>query len=143
LPGLVPLPPNEVDALKGIASLLLRPSLSHSHLHYCTLHLSQRQYCLDIPECFGFANASPVSTPLDPGVHLDASISPSTPEQVEYMKTVPYINAVGALMYLAIVTRGDIAYTMGVLCRFMANPGVNHWKAVKHLFCYLAGTTDD
>jgi hypothetical protein len=109
----------------------------------CTLHLSQRQYCLDILERFGFTNASPVSTPLDPGVHLDASMSPSTPEEVEFMKTVPYINAVGALMYLAIVTRGDIAYTVGVLCRFMANPGVNHWKAVKHLFCYLAGTTDD
>jgi hypothetical protein len=108
-----------------------------------TLHLSQRQYCLDILQRFGFANASPVSTPLDPGVHLDASMSPSTPEEVEYMKTVPYINAVGALMYLAIVTRADIAYTVGVLCRFMANPGVNHWKAVKHLFRYLAGTTDD
>jgi hypothetical protein len=25
----------------------------------------------------------------------------------------------------------------------MANPGVNHWKAIKHLFRYLAGTTDD
>jgi hypothetical protein len=25
----------------------------------------------------------------------------------------------------------------------MANPGVNHWKAVKHLFHYLAGTTED
>jgi hypothetical protein len=70
-------------------------------------------------------------------------MSPSTPEEVEYMKTVPYINAVGALMYLAIVTRADIAYTVGVLCRFMANPGVNHWKAVKDLFRYLAGTTDD
>jgi hypothetical protein len=67
----------------------------------------------------------------------------STPEEVEYMKTVPYINAEGALMYLAIVTRGDIAYTVGVPCCFMANPGVNHWKAVKHLFCYLAGSTDD
>jgi hypothetical protein len=38
LPCLVPLPPNEVDALKGIASLLLRPSLSHSHLHPCLHH---------------------------------------------------------------------------------------------------------
>jgi hypothetical protein len=63
-----------------------------------TLHLSQRQYCPDILERFGFASASPVSTPLDPGVHLGASMSPSTPEEVKYMKTVPYINAVGALM---------------------------------------------
>ena len=58
------------------------------------------------------------------------------------MATVPYINAVGALMYLAISTRPDIAYAVGVLCRFSANPGPAHWKAVKHLFRYLKGTVD-
>jgi hypothetical protein len=58
------------------------------------------------------------------------------------MRTVPYVSAVGALMYLAIVTRPDIAYAVGVLCRFMARPGPEHWKAVKHLFRYLRGTCD-
>jgi hypothetical protein len=43
-------------------------------------------------------------------------------------------------MYLAIVTRPDIAYAVGVLCRFMARPGPENWKAVKHLFRYLRGT---
>jgi hypothetical protein len=56
------------------------------------------------------------------------------------MRTVPYVSAVGALMYLAIALRPDIAFAVGVLCRFMANPGPEHWKAVKHLFCYLHGT---
>jgi hypothetical protein len=55
---------------------------------------------------------------------------------------VDYVGAVGALMYLAIITRPDIAYAVGVLCRFMANPGPEHWKAAKHLLRYVAGTID-
>jgi hypothetical protein len=56
------------------------------------------------------------------------------------MCTVPYVSTVGTLMYLAIVTRPNITYAVGVLCRFMACPGPEHWKAVKHLFRYLRGT---
>ena len=36
--------------------------------------------------------------------------------------------------------RPDIAYAVEVLCRFSANPGPAHWKAVKHLFKYLKDT---
>ena len=83
-----------------------------------------------------------VSTPMDPGLRLSVSQVPLTPQDIEYMRTVPYINAVGALMYLAIATRPDIAYSVNVLCRFSSNPGVDHWKAVKHLLRYLKGTVD-
>lgn len=55
---------------------------------------------------------------------------------------MPYINAVGALAYLAVATRPDIAYAVGVLVRFSKNPGKRHWRAVKHLFRYLKGTLD-
>ena len=58
------------------------------------------------------------------------------------MQSVPYLQAVGALMYLAVATRPDISYTVGVLARFSKNPGMAHWKAVKHLFRYLKGTLD-
>ena len=58
------------------------------------------------------------------------------------MKDVPYVSAVGALLYLAIATRPDIAHTVSVLCRFNHNPGMEHWKAVKHLMRYLKGTVD-
>jgi hypothetical protein len=107
-----------------------------------TLHLTQHRYCLDLLEHYGFMDCSPVSTPMDPGVRLSTSQSPSTPEDEAFMRTVPYVSTVGALMYLAIVTRPDIAYAVGVLCRFMARPGPEHWKAVKHLFRYLRGTCD-
>lgn len=58
------------------------------------------------------------------------------------MVNIPYMNAVGSLMYLATTTCPDIAYAVGVLARFNANPGMAHWSAVKHLFQYLRGTLD-
>jgi hypothetical protein len=61
---------------------------------------------------------------------LSASMAPTTPEDVAYMKDKPYANATGALSYLSNVTRPDIAYAVGVLCRFNSNPGPQHWKAV-------------
>jgi hypothetical protein len=45
-------------------------------------------------------------------------------------------------MFLAIATCPDIAQAAGVLCRFVSNPVPEHWKAVKHLFCYLQGSID-
>jgi hypothetical protein len=107
-----------------------------------TLHLSQRQYMLDLLDRFGFADCSPVFTPLDPGSRLNMSQCPQTPEDNEFMRDKPYVSAVGVLMYLAIATHPDIAHAVGVLCRFMSKPGPAHWKAVKHLFCYLCGSVD-
>jgi hypothetical protein len=45
-------------------------------------------------------------------------------------------------MYLAIATRPEITHTVGVLCRFLSKPGPAHWKAAKHLFCYLRGSVN-
>ena len=58
------------------------------------------------------------------------------------MKSVPYLSAVGSLMYLAVGTHPDISYAVGALSRFNANPGWAHWKQVQHIFKYLAGTKD-
>jgi hypothetical protein len=71
---------------------------------------------------------------MDPGSRLSSFMAPSTPEQIGEMQGVPYINAVGALNYLAIATRPDISYTVSKLARYNSNPGPEHWKAVKHLF---------
>jgi hypothetical protein len=105
-----------------------------------TLHLSQCRYTQDLLERYGFVNSSPVLTPMDPSVSLTSAHALLMPENKVFMCTVPYVSAVGALMYLAIAMRPDIVFAVGVLCRFMARPGPEHWKAVKHLFRYLHGT---
>jgi len=61
-----------------------------------------------------------------PGLKLNKDQAPSTPEDITAMKTVPYINIVGLLMYLTIATKPDIAYAVGVLACFSANPGLSH-----------------
>ncbi|GJV64785.1 retrotransposon protein, putative, ty1-copia subclass [Tanacetum coccineum] len=61
---------------------------------------------------------------------------------VERMSKVPYENVVGSLMYLMVCTRPDIAYAVSVVSRYLANPGKNHWEAVKWILKYLRGTVN-
>ncbi|GJV51798.1 retrovirus-related pol polyprotein from transposon TNT 1-94 [Tanacetum coccineum] len=63
-------------------------------------------------------------------------------DDIERMSKVPYANAVGSLMYLMVCTRPDIAYAVSVVSRYLANPGKNHWEAVKWILKYLRGTAN-
>jgi hypothetical protein len=113
-----------------------RDRIAHS------LTLSQRQYTLDILKRYDMADCNSVTTPLDPSVKLSTSMAPKNAAEEAFMRSVPYLAAVGSLMYLAIATRPDIAFAVGVLARFSQNPGPEHWKAVKRVFRYLQGTLD-
>ena len=55
---------------------------------------------------------------------------------------VPYLSAIGALMYLANCTRTDIAFAVNLLARFSSCPTKRHWKGIKHIFPYIWGTSD-
>jgi hypothetical protein len=55
------------------------------------------------------------------------------------MKNVPYYQAMGSLMWAAIMTRPDIAFAMSLLLQFMENPGKAHWEAIKRVLKYLKG----
>jgi len=125
----------------GPTSWLLGVEITRNRADH-SLSLSQRQYIISLLERFNLSDCNSVTTPMDPSVKLNASMSPSTPEDIDAMRSIPYLQAVGALMYLAVATRPDISYSVGVLARFNKNPGLPHWKAVKHLFRYLKGTMD-
>jgi hypothetical protein len=56
------------------------------------------------------------------------------------MKGIPY-RELGKLLHLAVATRPDISYAVGVLCRFVEYPGKAHWEAARRVLCYLRGTT--
>ena len=55
---------------------------------------------------------------------------------------VPYLSAIGALMYLANYTRPDIAFSVNLLVRYSSAPTRRHWNGIKHILRYLRGTTD-
>jgi hypothetical protein len=44
-------------------------------------------------------------------------------------------------MYLMTKTRPDLAYSIGLLARYMANPGLEHWKALEKLWSYIWTTS--
>ncbi|KAL6331686.1 hypothetical protein AAG906_014336 [Vitis piasezkii] len=61
-------------------------------------------------------------------------------KEKEDMRRVPYASVVGSLMYVMVCTRPDIAYAVGVVNRFLSNPGRLHWEAVKWIMRYLRDT---
>ncbi|XXG79495.1 hypothetical protein AAC387_Pa09g0546 [Persea americana] len=106
-----------------------------------TLKLSQAEYVERVLNKFNMHGAKPVSTPLASHFKLSKELSPKTEQEKENMSKVPYASAVGSLMYAMVCTRPDIAHAVGVVSRFMSNPGKMHWEAVKWILRYLRGTT--
>jgi reverse transcriptase-like protein len=98
--------------------------------------LHQRNYICRILERFD-APKDPVAIPLDPKHPLvDASDSDLLNED----DALEYRASVGALMYLMICTRPDLAFTLSRLSKFCSRPGIKHAAALKRVFRYLAGT---
>ena len=104
--------------------------------------IHQRPYIEDILSRFKHQDCKPAATPSEPGLKLSKAQMPTTAEEKADMKDVPYRQCVGALLYLANCTRPDIAHAVGSCARFGSNPGRVHWKALKHVLRYLAGTRD-
>ncbi|KAL0411519.1 UNVERIFIED_CONTAM: Secreted RxLR effector protein [Sesamum latifolium] len=53
---------------------------------------------------------------------------------------VPYLSAIGALMYLANHTRPYITFVVDLLERYSSSPTRRHWNGIKHILRYLKGT---
>jgi hypothetical protein len=51
---------------------------------------------------------------------------PKTLEEKEYTETVPYSSSVGSLMNVMVCTIPHIAQAVGVVNRYMSNPGKIH-----------------
>jgi transposase InsO family protein len=99
------------------------------------LYLSQAEYVRTVLERFDMQDCKPAASPMATGAKLLKTESDS-----ECARNVPYASAVGALMYLALVTRPDIAFAVTALSQFNAAPSHAHWQAVKRVFRYLQGT---
>jgi hypothetical protein len=45
-------------------------------------------------------------------------------------------------MYAMLFTRPDLCHAVGILSRYQKNPGVEHWKQIKHALRYVKATMD-
>ncbi|GKB83650.1 putative RNA-directed DNA polymerase [Tanacetum coccineum] len=90
---------------------------------------------------FNMDKAKVVSSPLTTNFKLTDKDCPSFKMNIEKMDRVPYASVVGSLMYAMVCIRPDLAHVVGVVSRFLSNPGKKHWEVVKWIFRYLRGTS--
>ncbi|KAL7278428.1 hypothetical protein ACG7TL_007425 [Trametes sanguinea] len=107
-----------------------------------TMRLSQRAYAERVLERFSLVDCNPVTTPLEPGSKLAAEAGVATEGEIREMETIPYREALGAIMYLAVATRPDLSHPVQLLSRFMGNPSYAQWKGLKRVLRYIKGTLD-
>ena len=125
----------------GAANFILGMQITRDR-QSCKLWLGQKKYIEEVLKKFNMVDCKPVKTPMTLGAKLSTDQYPKSEEDAEEMTHVPYTSAVGSLMYAMVCTRPDIAQAVGVLSRFMSNPGKEHWSAVKRVLRYLRGTSD-
>ncbi|GJU24120.1 copia protein [Tanacetum coccineum] len=104
----------------------------------------QSNYTKKVLKHFSMDKAKSLSTPMV-GRSLNVDNDPFRPcEEDEDIlgPEIPYLNAIGALMYITNCTRPDISFAVNLLARFSSSPTKRHWNEIKHIFRYLRGTTD-
>jgi hypothetical protein len=107
-----------------------------------TITLSQTAFIDKVVNRFNLSDAHPCETPMVAGLVLhrpDKSI-PVPPKVLEWQNRTPYHALVGALNYIAVGTRPDIAFAISRLSSFMDCYTPDHWSAATRVVRYLKGT---
>ena len=104
----------------------------------------QKAYTEKVLKRFNMDQSHPLTSPM-----VVRSLGPDTDPFGPKKKNeevlgpeVPYLSAIGALMYLAGHTRPNISFAVNLLSRFSSYPTQRHWNGIKHILRYLQGTKD-
>ncbi|WVZ58994.1 hypothetical protein U9M48_009204, partial [Paspalum notatum var. saurae] len=95
--------------------------------------LCQSSYAHKLLERSGMGKCRPNKTPMEEKLKL------SKDSKAGKVDATSYQSIVGGLQYL-VHTRPDLAFAIGYVSRFMAEPRKDHQIAVQHILRYVAGT---
>ncbi|KAK1419234.1 hypothetical protein QVD17_28397 [Tagetes erecta] len=95
--------------------------------------IKQEAYAKKILKEAGMLNCNPTHVPMDPNVKVAKF------EDEEDFDATRYRKMVGCLRYL-LQTRPDLAFSVGVVSRYMQNPKQSHAAIIKQILRYLQGT---
>lgn len=79
---------------------------------------------------------------MDLGIHLIQFVGNKTKKDLEEIRKILYLNAIGFLMYLVQQTIPDIAFPVSYLSRFNTTYNSHHRKALIMVMRYLKKTAD-
>ena len=105
-----------------------------------SIHAVQTTYVDELLRKFKMSECKPTDTPMVAGLILGPGDPESKEGEEAEFDVKIYQSFVGAVLYLGLCTRPDVAYTAGVLSRYTKDPRHKHWRACKHLMRYLKKT---
>ena len=71
--------------------------------------------------------------PVLQGVKLSKTQNPTTTEDRERMKVIPYASAIGSIKYAMLCTRPIVYLALYLAKEYNLDLGVDHWTAVKNI----------
>ena len=95
----------------------------------CTLLISQTKYLEGLLKRFNMENCKPVSTPLEPNKKYQPLAEDEKPFDVK-----EYQIATRCITYVTTISHPDLSAALGVLSKFMANPGTEILTFVRSVF---------
>lgn len=108
--------------------------------------LSQPKYIVDVLERFNVRTGL-TTFPATP-MNMDFNWKPTIDSPIEERgvlceaKRKLYMQKIGSLVYLTIMTRPDILFATNILSRFCKQPTQRHMEAVDRVLQFIAGTAD-
>ncbi|WVZ50178.1 hypothetical protein U9M48_001456 [Paspalum notatum var. saurae] len=132
----------EIEAFKAQMKKTFRMSDLGLLTYYLGIEVEQRKdgitlcqssYARKLLERSGMGKCRPNKTPMEEKLKL------SKDSKAGKVDATSYRSIVGGLRYL-VHTRPDLAFAVGYVSRFMAEPRKDHQTAVQHILRYVAGT---
>ncbi|KAG5869913.1 hypothetical protein JTB14_012116 [Gonioctena quinquepunctata] len=97
--------------------------------------ITQQCFIKKILKKFNMSDFFPLTDPFQPGLQLrnDSNVN-------EERTNIPYREAVGSLLYPAMISRPHIVFAVSYVSQFLNNYSSQHWTAVKKILRYSQGT---
>ena len=109
----------------GEASFILGIEI-HRHRRKGVLGLLQKAYLEKVLKKYGMHVSKPTPAPIVKGDIFGKFQCPKNQYEIDKMKAVPYVSAVGSLQYAQVCTRPDLNFVTGILGKFQSNPKIEH-----------------
>ncbi|CAK9816440.1 Retrovirus-related Pol polyprotein from transposon TNT 1-94 [Anthophora quadrimaculata] len=93
------------------------------------IRINQKDYIKDTIKNFGVTDCNPIITPMNPETRLQKREGPANREDGKF----PYHELIRSLIYLAVATQPNIAYTVNYLSQFLTCYDETHWAAAKRV----------
>lgn len=104
------------------------------NVHKNVITVDQEQYVESLLKNYNMTHCKTSETPMEINLKLEK------PQNDCCDNKYPYRQLLGSLMYLAVLTRPDIAFSVNYLSQFNNSYDETHWKHLKRILKYLKGT---